>query len=94
VALREENERLTFELHDYQAHFQEAEDLRTAHNEQLQAELLALQNELEIWQRRFREVEASRERAIQEFIEERNALLDELSNANKQLAVSNEAKEN
>jgi hypothetical protein len=91
LALREENERLAVELQDYQAHFQEAEDLRMAHNEQVQAELLALQNELEIWQRRVRELEASGERTTQEFIEERDALLDKLSDVNNQLLVSNEA---
>jgi chromosome segregation ATPase len=89
LALGEENERLVIELRDYQAHFQEAEDIRTAHNEQLQAEHLALQSELEMWQCRCREVEASRERAAQKYIEERAALLDELSDVNKRLVESN-----
>jgi hypothetical protein len=94
VALCEENERLAVELRDYQAHFQKAEDLRTAHNEHLQAEHLAIQNELEMWQRKCREVEASGERAAQEYMEERAALLDELFDVKKQLVESNEAKEN
>ena len=89
LALGEENERLVVELRDYQAHFQEAEDMRTAHNEQLQAERLALQSELDMWQRRCREVEASRESAVQKYKEERAALLDELSDVNKRLVESN-----
>lgn len=73
------------ELKHYQMRFQEAQEKLTGHSEQQQAELVALESELDTWHHRCREVEASREFAAQEYMEERSTLLDELSDATKRL---------
>ena len=87
-ALQEENETLTANLREYKVRFKKAEEQQKAFRIQFESENLALQNDLDEWQRRFLEVEDAGERAAQDYMEERAMLLNEVSSMKEQLDQS------
>ena len=86
--LQDENEKLTSNIHDYQDRFKKAGEQQKTLRIQFESENLALQNDVDEWQRRYLEVEDAKEREVQEFREAREVLMNELSDVKKQLEES------
>jgi chromosome segregation ATPase len=86
--LQDENEKLTSNIHDYQDRLKKAGEQQKTLRVQYESENVALQNDVDEWQRRYLQVEDAKEREVQEFRESRAVLMTELSDVKKQLEES------